>query len=326
MYASVYDREWREDIREDGNFIGGIVMLITAALTLGFTVLVTVLVLAGVFSFEQLQRDDLGLGNTGYLLLYMCTYAAFMGLPPLLVCLLFRRRMPRIQPPTAQMTGGTYAAAFFLGWGGCAVANYVASYVSAILDSFGIMPPDNPTHLEQTPQSLLLNLAVSAVLPALLEEIAFRKCILGTLQKYGQGIAVVISALLFGVVHGGISQSVFAFIVGLVLGFVTVKTGNIWTAVAVHFINNATSVLAEYVTIGMDETVSGFVYVVVIGIAGVCGMIALFASLLKKSPLFVRSLCPAHTAENCVGILCGAPLMVIAVILLILRALYVNIL
>ncbi len=324
MYSPYLTYEQREDIREDGNLIGGIVLLITAALTLGFTVLIVALMRAGVITPAQLAQKDLGLGNTGYMLLYMCTYAVFMGVPSLLVFLLFRRRMPRIAA-VGKIAPATRIWAFLVGVGGCAAANYVASYVAAILDSFGIAPPDNPTYMEQTPQSLLINLVVLALLPALLEELTFRKCILGTLQKYGQGVAVVMSALLFGAMHGGISQSVFAFLVGLVLGFITVKTGNVWIAVMVHFVNNSLSVLVEYATSGMDGNIQGFAYTVVIGITGLCGFVALIVSAVQKNELFSKAPPPVCAVSNRVGILWKTPLMVIATVLLLLRALYVNI-
>lgn len=324
MYAPVYDREWREDIREDGNFVGGIVMLITAALSLGFTVLIVGLTAAGVLTPDQLKLEDLGLGNTGYMLFYAVTYAVCMGVPPLLICLLFRRRLPRIAAVNRQFAS-TKILAFFIGMGGCAVANYVASYVAAILNGFGIMPPENPTHMEGTPQSLLINLFALALLPALLEELAFRKCIIGTLQKYGKGIAVVISALLFGVVHGGIAQSVFAFIVGLVLGFITVKTGSVRIAAAVHFANNALSVLTEYLTLGMDETARSVANVAVLFITGFGGIAALVVALVSKNELFARSPQAPAPSGRVVKTLWGAPLMIIMTVLIVLRILYANI-
>lgn len=325
MYYPYVTREQRDDIREDGNFIGGITLLITAALSLGFTVLVVVLAASGMMTAEKLQQDDLGLGNTKYMLLYMCTYVVFMGIPPLLVCLLFRRRPPQIAK-VEKAAPATKVMALLLGLGGCAVANYAASYVSAILDSFGIVPPENPTYLESTPQSLLVNLVVLALLPALLEEFAFRKCILGTLQKYGQGVAVVVSALLFGIVHGGIAQSVFAFLVGLVLGFITVKMGNVWIAVAVHFINNALSVVVEYVTLGMDETATSAAYLVVLVATGLSGLVALIVSAVSKNELFAKAPTPPVFSGKVVSVLWGAPLMVITTVLLVLRAVYMNIL
>ncbi len=323
MYAPAdYERQ-RADIREDGNFIGGIVLLVTTLLSLGFTAVALVLTAFGKISPAQLAQDDLGLGKTGYMVLYMFTYTVFMGLPPLLVRLLFRRPLPRIEMPAAGLQSPAETTAFFVGLGGCAAANVAASYVASILDSFGITPPENPTFLENTPQSFLLNLVVLALLPALLEELTFRKCILGTLQKYGQGTAVFVSALLFGVIHGGIAQSVFAFLVGLVLGFITVKTGSIRGAIAVHFVNNALSVTAEYITLGMDQTAQGLAYTVIVGVTGFCGIAALLVSAVKRNALFAKT--PArYSPHDALSVLWGAPLMVIATILLILRLFYTN--
>ncbi len=323
MYTPVDYEQQRAEMREDGNFVGGIVLLTVALLSLGFTAVALILVAAGKLSFAQLAQEDLGLGKTGYMVLYMCTYTVFMGLPPLLVCLLFRRSLPKLEMPAAQWQTPAGSAAFMVGLGGCAAANLVASYVTAFLDSFGIVPPDAPTFLESTPQSLVLNLVVSALLPALLEELAFRKCILGTLQKYGQGTAVLVSALLFGVIHGGISQSVFAFLVGLVLGFITVKTGSIRTAIAVHFVNNALAVTAEYLTLGMDQSIQGMAYTVIIGVTGICGVGALIFSAVKKNALFAKAT-SRYVPYGSVGTVWSAPLMIIATILIILRMFYTN--
>ncbi len=323
MYSPADYEQQRVDMREDGNFVGGIVLLITALLSLGFTAVALVLLATGKLSAAQLAQDDLGLGKTGYMVLYMCTYTVFMGMPPLLVCLLFRRPLPRIAMPAVQLQSPAGASAFFVGLGGCAAANVAASYVTAVLDSVGITPPENPTFLENTPQSFLLNLVVLALLPALLEELAFRKCILGALQKYGHGTAIFVSALLFGVIHGGIAQSIFAFIVGLVLGFITVKTGSIGMAIAVHFVNNALSVTAEYLTLGMDQTAQGLAYTAIIGVTGLCGVAALILSAIKRNALFSKA--PAHyTPRGAAGVVWGAPLMVIATILLVLRMFYTN--
>ena len=69
------------------------------------------------------------------------------------------------------------------------------------------------------------------------EEILFRGLILRSLQPYGKKFAIFASAFLFGVFHGNIVQSPFAFVVGLVLGYVAVEYSMLW-AVVLHMINN----------------------------------------------------------------------------------------
>lgn len=69
------------------------------------------------------------------------------------------------------------------------------------------------------------------------EEIIFRGGVLRGLEKYGKGFAVLFSALLFGVFHGNLLQSPYAFLVGLVLGYVTVEYNVLW-AMVLHMVNN----------------------------------------------------------------------------------------
>lgn len=83
----------------------------------------------------------------------------------------------------------------------------------------------------------------TAVVPALIEEFAFRGVVLGALRKYGDGFAIAMSALLFGLMHGNFTQVPFAIIAGTALGFICVVTGSIWPSVILHFCNNFISVV-----------------------------------------------------------------------------------
>ena len=69
------------------------------------------------------------------------------------------------------------------------------------------------------------------------EELLCRGLVLRLLQPYGKRFAIVLSALLFGLFHGNIVQIPFAFLVGLVLGYVTVEYSIVW-AIILHIFNN----------------------------------------------------------------------------------------
>lgn len=69
------------------------------------------------------------------------------------------------------------------------------------------------------------------------EELLFRGVLLRLLKPWGKQTAIVVSALLFGIFHGNIIQIPFAFLVGLVLGYVTVEYSVVW-AIVLHIFNN----------------------------------------------------------------------------------------
>ena len=75
--------------------------------------------------------------------------------------------------------------------------------------------------------------------PAIGEEFFFRGFLLRAFLTNLPGwLAVFLSALLFGAMHLNLLQGAGAGLIGLYLGFVTLRTGSIWPSVAAHFTNN----------------------------------------------------------------------------------------
>ena len=84
-----------------------------------------------------------------------------------------------------------------------------------------------------------------AIVPPIIEEFIFRGAILGSLRKHGDALAIIVSAVLFGFMHGNFIQTPVTFLTGLILGYLTVKTNSIIPAMILHFVNNAWAVLYE---------------------------------------------------------------------------------
>lgn len=82
-----------------------------------------------------------------------------------------------------------------------------------------------------------------AVTPAICEELAFRGYVLGGLLRDGQPMrAVLITAVVFGVSHGVLQQSICATLMGVLLGWMAWKTGSVIPTILTHLINNSLSV------------------------------------------------------------------------------------
>lgn len=91
---------------------------------------------------------------------------------------------------------------------------------------------------------LWLTLLAFALAPAVCEEIAFRGFLLSGFRRTGRtALAVALSSLLFGIMHL-IPQQVFnAALLGLVLGYIAVRTDSLLPGVAFHFCYNAMEVV-----------------------------------------------------------------------------------
>jgi len=86
-------------------------------------------------------------------------------------------------------------------------------------------------------------LLVIALAPAICEELAFRGFILSGLRRMGHKWgAIALSSVLFGLAHGILQQSIGAAAIGMVIGYVAVKTGSLLPGVLYHAVHNGMSV------------------------------------------------------------------------------------
>jgi membrane protease YdiL (CAAX protease family) len=77
------------------------------------------------------------------------------------------------------------------------------------------------------------------------EELFFRGLVLRRLVgPLGTRNALILSALLFGLVHLDPVQSPAAFLIGMYFGALVLETGSLWTSVVAHAINNSSMVIA----------------------------------------------------------------------------------
>ena len=278
-----HTKQLKRTIRRRGTGIGFAVIgttLCSLVLSLMFSALLRK---AGMYDY--FAAPDFGnLDPTVYYVQYGLLYLSAMVIPFAILALCFRlplreifyfeERLDRRVPPI-----------LLAGFGIAMAANLLVSYLVRALNIFGVDVDLTPMPFSSEPVDILLYGVILAVLPAFAEEFCYRGVVMGLLRPFGDGFAVIASASIFGAMHGNAVQIPFAFSVGLVLGFVTVKTGSMWPAMLLHFLNNGISFVQEVVQECANETVSGVFSYGSMLLAAVCGLIGM-AWLLKKDPEF----------------------------------------
>ena len=109
-----------------------------------------------------------------------------------------------------------------------------------------LLPPDTAQQaLDEADGNIVIALLLVAVVGPVAEEIFFRGFVLtGLLRRFGVARALLLSSLLFGAFHIDPGAILLTFMLGLVLGWVYLKTGSIWPAIFAHSLHNAVAVLA----------------------------------------------------------------------------------
>lgn len=101
----------------------------------------------------------------------------------------------------------------------------------------------NPLRVEATGETAypIIQALLVAVVAPVVEEFVFRRCVMDRLLPHGERAALIGAALLFGLFHTGIAQVCYAFLLGLVFGYVYLKTGKLRYSIALHILINTMS-------------------------------------------------------------------------------------
>lgn len=122
-----------------------------------------------------------------------------------------------------------------------------------------------------------LDYIAMALIPAIIEETAFRGFILGGFCEYGAKFAVIISAVIFAMSHTSLTAVIYSFLCGIILGCLYLRTNSLIACMTVHFLCNALTI-----TCGLFQGL----YNIAIGICILISMIIFVAIKLKRKIIF----------------------------------------
>jgi len=121
------------------------------------------------------------------------------------------------------------------------------------------------------------------------EELCFREVIIGSLvrKRFNPWVAIIISSILFGLAHCNPAQILFGGMMGIVLGIIYYKSGNIVLPSVLHILNNSVSTiqtLAFNSDAELTESMSGNTTAIIICSLSAAISIILFIYYWKKYP------------------------------------------
>lgn len=139
---------------------------------------------------------------------------------------------------------GVFPAAYGLGYGTALLTLLVSfllskvfggeTYVEQLLRPTTVGAPSNLTEL------IMLTVLMVVIAP-LLEEYWVRGIMFDALRPYGAGIAIIISSLLFGLMHGSLYMLFYTTVFGLALGYIRYATGSLFICTILHAMVNSIS-------------------------------------------------------------------------------------
>lgn len=198
---------------------------------------------------------------------------------------------------------------------------FLTNIVSILSETFINRTPVEPTFTDFDSNifTFLVTLMTSCFVPALVEEFAFRGVVLGSLRKFGDWPAIIVSTLLFSAMHENFVQIPYTFCLGLALAISRVVTNSIWPGIIVHFLNNALACFSDVFSsdiVSLISSVSFFIYFI---LGGICLIILLSKSTFKTR---IHDVPSSLSKLSRIGYMIVAPATLISLLIMLIKALF----
>ena len=173
--------------------------------------------------------------DVNFLILLSVLLIYLVGMPALIAMV---RTIPGQAPEKHSMKAGHFVLAAIMCFGIMYTLNFIGNAITTAIGMLKGSEVENVLSEMLTGANIPLVFLYTVICAPIMEEYVFRKLIVDRTARYGQGVAVLLSGLMFGLFHGNLGQFVYAFGLGIFLAFIYLKTGNLKITIALHMIVN----------------------------------------------------------------------------------------
>ncbi len=173
--------------------------------------------------------------SMGFTLL-LSGFTVYVCSMPLIV--LLTRGMKKDTIERHKMTWWQFVLALIICYSLVYASNMIGVFITTYIGLFKGSSVENNLVGFVTEGNMLINFLLMVVVAPIVEEYVFRKVIVDRTVRYGQGIAIAASGLMFGLFHGNLNQFAYAVVLGAFFAFLYIKTGNLKITIAMHAIIN----------------------------------------------------------------------------------------
>lgn len=167
---------------------------------------------------------------------------------PIMICLICRIPVSGEPVEKKSMSVGKWICAFIMCYAILYLCNYVGVFLTTIIGMIKQSSVNNVVVDMATGLSLPLKILIMVIAAPIVEEFVFRKLLVDRVLPYGEGLAIVMSGLVFGIFHGNLNQFTYTFVMGAFLAYIYIRTRKIIYVIAMHMgINFMGSVVAGWI-------------------------------------------------------------------------------
>lgn len=155
------------------------------------------------------------------------------------------KKIPAQAVPKKKMRASHVVVTFLMCFAGSYILMGAMQIFTTIITLLTFDPADMAVANTGSSVNLLVQFFILVICAPILEELLFRKAIIDRTLKYGEGVAIIVSSIIFGLFHGNLVQSCYVLVLGFFTGLLYVKTGNIKYSIIIHMLFNFTGAFSQ---------------------------------------------------------------------------------
>lgn len=164
------------------------------------------------------------------------------------------------------------------------VAGMLALLAEQLLAGIGVEPYEADFSTGTDPLKIAATVLCTCVVAPITEELLYRGFFMKAMSRVSQRFAIFTSAVFFGLVHENLSQFILAFLLGILLGYVTTKYNSLIPAMVIHFVVNSYSMLITLLY-EFNETAGNVFSTVTMLLILLCGAaLFIFTCVIERLP------------------------------------------
>ena len=247
---------------------------------------------------------------------------------PFPILLFLMKKLDSENIEKASLSIRTFLLYFCISYTLMIIGNLIGLAITAIIGNAIQSDIVNPIHNLINSTDIILNLIIISIIAPIFEEIIFRKLLIDRTIKYGARISIILSATMFGLMHGNLNQFFYTFLLGGFFAYVYIKTGKIIYTILLHIsLNIIGSVLSLIVVESVNAVTQGtytvfdagiilgfVIFLIIALLIGLYGLINFRKADLTKIKTKIELANPLRTAFINPGMICYIGLTILLII------------
>lgn len=264
-------------------------------------------------------------GNEWLITLMYLFFELFKRFLPLMYCYKKLKMPLKVMIPTNINNRPLFRAAIPISLLASGVCIALSAIYKVILGNAGLDSMQG-IHLPKDPVVFAVAIIINVAIIPVASEIYTRGTIMQLLRQFGDGFAIIVTSVLTAMAAYDIKQFCYVFVTSVVIGYFTLRTGSVITAVVMRIVSKAFIYLVYCLDEYIGGELSGILIMMLLFLSIMTGLMVLVGFMRKHSDKLGMSLKPRYLSlsRKALSALTNIPVVIGTTVMIIITIINIK--